>query len=289
MVRTQLRRCANEHLLGVLRREHHWGAARARRAMIRKLSVRCSRYSRYIVRTLVSKKHDCSSRTHSPGPQCVYGTERVNPKQSVTSDRSLVGGSRQRSALYRLSARQMHTLQTTLICVSLSAEDASWMVGCSLASCIQPCKGGTPWTARAATAKWFATRVCKRSSGIRMFTQLTSGPRRSTISKVRARSIRREMSRATRDVANSWGQVRATQPARCALFCAAPPSRASQRLQTVRPTTFYAAAREASAGHVSQPRSRATYIAPERPQSRHHVPSRAITRAITHAITWQRG
>ena len=58
----------------------------------------------------------------------------------------------------RRSARQMHALQTTLICVSLSAEDASWMVGCGLTSCIQPCKGGTPWT-DGATAKWFATRL----------------------------------------------------------------------------------------------------------------------------------
>ena len=56
------------------------------------------------------------------------------------------------------SARQMQTLQTTFICLSLSTEGASYMVGCGLMSSIQPCMRGTPRTDDA-TAKWFATRV----------------------------------------------------------------------------------------------------------------------------------
>jgi hypothetical protein len=73
------------------------------------------------------------------------------------------------------SARQMQTLQTTFICLSLSTEGASYMVGCGLMSSIQPCMRGTPRTDDA-TAKWFATRVWLGTSEKTRFWPLRSGP-----------------------------------------------------------------------------------------------------------------
>jgi hypothetical protein len=75
------------------------------------------------------------------------------------------------------SARQMQTLQTTFICLSLSTEGASYMVGCGLMSSIQPCMRGTPRT-DGTTAKWFATRVWLGTSEKTRFWPLRSGPRR---------------------------------------------------------------------------------------------------------------
>ena len=75
------------------------------------------------------------------------------------------------------SARQMQTLQTTFICLSLSTEGASYMVGCGLMSSIQPCMRGTPRTDDA-TAKWFATRVWLGTSEKNRFWPLRSGPGR---------------------------------------------------------------------------------------------------------------
>ena len=81
------------------------------------------------------------------------------------------------------SARQMQTLQTTFICLSLSTEGASYMVGCGLMSSIQPCMRGTPRTDDA-TAKWFATRVWLGTSEKTRFWPLRSGPGQADVTIV---------------------------------------------------------------------------------------------------------